>query len=110
MKKDYELIFIYNSRDSVFEASRKKIQDILSQHKAKIIKEEDMGIRKLAYEVKKNKEGHYYLYHLRVNGEKIKQMSRDFRLSEEILKHMFVRKDYIPPRQFRKKPELQRSR
>ena len=62
---------------------------------ANITKEEDLGIKKLAYEVKKNKEGHYLCYEFEVEENKkelaIKEIERFYRITDEIIKFIIVR-------------------
>ena len=101
MKKKYEAIFIYDQQDAVFKSSIEKTKAIFSGYGVDITSEEDMGKKKLAYEVKKKKEGHYYLYHIKVDGSKIAQIEKDLRLDEDILRHLFVRIDYLQPRRFK---------
>ena len=101
MKKKYEVIFIYNKKQNIFESSLEKTKSIFSDHRVDITSEEDMGIKKLAYEIKKNKEGHYYLFHLKVAGSKIATIEKDIYLDEAILKHLFVKIDHKKPRKFK---------
>lgn len=57
---------------------------------------EDLGIRKLAYEIRKNKEGHYLVYQFEkeeINNNEILEIERFYRITEEIIKYIVVRKD-----------------
>lgn len=61
---------------------------------AKLTNKEDCGIRKLAYEIKKNTEGHFFLYQFELNSEKkdnIKEIERFYRITDEIIKYIIVK-------------------
>ena len=54
---------------------------------------EEMGKRKLAYEVKKNKEGYYVLFNFDAEPASIAELERNYRITDEIIKFITVKKD-----------------
>ena len=62
---------------------------------SKITAKEDYGIKRLAYEIKNNKEGHYYIFQFEVNEENkttaIHEIERFYRITDEIMKFIIVR-------------------
>ena len=54
---------------------------------------EEMGKRKLAYEVKKNKEGYYVLINFEANPALIAELERNYRITDEVIKFIVVRKE-----------------
>lgn len=92
----YESIIIVDPNLSESELSKfiAKTEDKIEEF-AKIIKKEDMGIKKLAYEINKNHEGHYYIYELEVSDNKAKkaiaEIERFYRISDEIIKFLNVK-------------------
>ena len=54
---------------------------------------EEMGKRKLAYEVKKNKEGYYVLINFEAKPELIAELERNYRITDEVIKFIVVRKE-----------------
>ena len=52
-----------------------------------------MGQRELAYEMKKYKNGYYFLYVVEANNEAIAEFDRLARISENILRHLIIRID-----------------
>ena len=101
MKKRYEAVFVYDKQKAVFKSSIQKTRSIFSEHGVDIAKEEDLGVKKLAYEIKKKKEGHYYLYHVKFNGSKLPAIEKDIYLNEDILRHLFVRVHFRRSRRFK---------
>ena len=53
---------------------------------------EEMGKRKLANEVKKNKEGIYVVINFEANPGLIAELERNYRITDEIIKFIVVKK------------------
>lgn len=90
----YESIIIINP--SVEEQGVKELTqrftDLINQN-GKVESVEDMGKRKLAYEVKKNKEGIYVLFTFEANPDSITELERNYRITDEVIKFIVVRTD-----------------
>lgn len=50
------------------------------------------GKRRLAYEVKKFREGYYVLLHFRGHPEAARELERVFRISEDVIRYLIVRR------------------
>ena len=92
----YETVFIINP--SVEEAGVKeltqKFSDLINSD-GKVESVEEMGKRKLAYEIKKNVEGIYMLINIEANPALIKELERVYRITDEVIKFIVVRKDEV---------------
>ena len=90
----YETVMILDC--NISEEDRKnaieKIKNYIEKN-GEIKKTEDMGKKKLAYEIKKNKEGYYYIIEFTTNPENITELERIYRITDEILKFIVVRQD-----------------
>lgn len=90
----YETIFIINS--SVEEKGIKdliqKFSDLINND-GKVESVEELGKKKLAYEIKKNTEGFYVLINFEANPDSIKELERIYRITDEVIKFIVVRKD-----------------
>ena len=51
------------------------------------------GMKKLAYDIKKNKEGNYVVINFEAKPELIKELERIYRITDEVIKFIVVRKD-----------------
>ena len=93
--RDYEIMFIV--KPDLEEAAIKKEADnlkkVLTDHKAKIVEEKAMGQRELAYEIKKYKNGYYFLFVVEAEPEATKEFDRLARINENLLRHLIVRVD-----------------
>ncbi len=94
----YETVFI--ARQDV---SAKQVEDyakdfskIVNDNGGTVKKVESWGLRNLAYKIKKNKKGHYTLIHIDAPAAAIKEMERNIKLNEDVLRHMTVRIDEFP--------------
>ena len=91
----YESVIILKS-----DLSKNKLDEITSTIDKLIekysikIEKQDLGIKKLAYEIKKNKEGHYYMYQFEIkenlNKDAISEIEKNYRMTDEILKFITV--------------------
>lgn len=54
---------------------------------------DELGKRKLAYEVKKNKEGYYVIFNFEAKPTLIAELERNYRITDEVIKFIVVRKE-----------------
>lgn len=69
-----------------------KFSDLINTE-GKVESVEEMGKRKLAYEVKKNKEGYYVLINFEAKPELIAELERNYRITDEVIKFMTIKVD-----------------
>ena len=88
----YETIFIADpdlqdeARNNLFE----KFKGILLQEGGILANFDDWGNKKLAYEISKKSRGHYVCMTYGGTGDLVKELERNFRLDEKILKYMTI--------------------
>ncbi len=90
----YESVIIVNP--NLDEAGLKAIEDKITgliNENGKVESFENMGKRKLAYEIKKKAEGVYFLYNFEANPEAITEIERNYRIADDIMKFIVIRKD-----------------
>ncbi len=90
----YESIIIINP--SLSEQENKEIitkfTDLINTD-GKVENVDEMGLRKLAYEIQKNTEGYYVVYTFEANPQLIAELERVYRITDGIMKFITVRKD-----------------
>ena len=52
----------------------------------------ELGKKKLAYEIKKNKEGYYVVFDFAAKPSLIAELERNYRITDEILKFIVIKK------------------
>lgn len=88
----YESVVIINpsvEEEKVKELSQ-KFTDIINND-GKVEKVEELGKKKLAYEVKKNKEGYYIVIYFEANPELIAELERNYRIIDEVIKFITIK-------------------
>ena len=88
--RKYELITIYPVEDEKYNAGLAAVKADLAKFGAEIEKEEPFGDRDLTYVVKKQKRGRFVLFNVKVNPAKIVEIETQFKLNDDLIKHMFV--------------------
>ena len=90
----YESIIIINPNltEEAIKALEDKFTGLINEN-GKVESVENMGKKKLAYEVKKNKEGFYMLFNFEAKPDSIAELERNYRITDEILKFIVVRKE-----------------
>lgn len=89
--RQYELVAIYPSEDDQFRLGKEAVAAELAKVNAADIKEEDMGDRQLAYIIRKRERGHYILYTLNLDPQKVLPLERAFKLVPNLLKYLLVK-------------------
>ena len=69
-----------------------KFSDLINTE-GKVESVDELGKRKLAYEVKKNKEGYYIIFYFEAKADVIFELERNYRINENIIKFITLRKD-----------------
>jgi len=72
-------------------AQIQKILDVIVAQNGEILVVDDMGTRKLAYEVKKHKRGYYTVVYYKAQGGVIAEIERNLRINENIIKFLSVK-------------------
>lgn len=68
---------------------------LLDEQGGKVTKQEYWGLRSLAYQIKKNRKGHYVLLNIEAPAAAIQEMERNMRLSEDVLRYLTIRMDEL---------------
>jgi small subunit ribosomal protein S6 len=69
------------------------VKSIIEKNSGEIVATNDMGSRKLAYEISKNKRGYYYVCYFRAPTEAIIEIERNYRINENILRFIFIKSE-----------------
>lgn len=96
----YELMYIIDSSLEPEEISRvkKEVDNFLTSEGSDIYSKSDWGRTRLAYEIEKQKYGHYIVLRFSAKPSLIKQLREKFGLMDAILSHLCVSLDEEPER------------
>lgn len=89
--KNYELVYVVrpNAEDEVKEAVLNKIQEVISAN-GEVEKVDTWGNRKLAYQIAKFSEGFYVLVNFKASADLPKELDRNLKINENVIRHMIV--------------------
>ena len=90
----YESIIIVspNVDEAGLKALEEKFTGLINEN-GKVESVENMGKRKLAYEIKKFSEATYLLFNFEAKPASIAELERVYRITDDIIKYIVVRKE-----------------
>jgi len=92
----YETVFILNpvlSEDQIKETVQ-KFKELLKESKAKIVAEENWGLKKMAYSIQKKRTGFYYLMEFTTDDhEIISKLEIAYKRDERLMRWLTVKLD-----------------
>jgi len=91
--KHYELLFVLKPTLTEEENKAKFdfVKSVLENNGCEIASVNDMGVRKLAYEIQKFERGHYYVVYFKGEPKVIDEILRNLRYAEEIIRFMNIK-------------------
>lgn len=89
--RQYELVAVFPSEEELFRQGKDAVAAELAKEGAAEVKETDMGDRQLAYSIKKRERGHYVLFTMNLDPQKVTPAERIFKLNPNLLKYLFVK-------------------
>ena len=90
----YESVVIINPNveENALKELIERFQTLINTD-GKVEQVNELGKKKLAYEVKKNKEGYYVVYDFEANPSLIAELERNYRITDEVIKFIVVKKE-----------------
>ncbi|MBU6427580.1 MAG: 30S ribosomal protein S6, partial [Cyanobacteria bacterium REEB65] len=83
--------------DEQVDAVLKKTEDYVTRNGGEVVRSEKKGKKRLAYECKDQRDGHYLLLNFTLDPTGITELERFFRLTDEIVRHLVLRQDEAGP-------------
>ncbi len=92
--RDYEVLYIVRADldDEKVQDAVKRVNTLIERSGGTIERTNLWGKRRLAYEVKHQKEGSYVLQDFQHDPERIAELEAILKITEEVLRHLIVRK------------------
>jgi len=91
--KHYELLFVLKPTLTEEENKAKfdEIMSVLEKNGCEVASVNDMGVRKLAYEILKYERGHYYVIYFKAKPSVIDEILRNLRYNEDVIRFLNVK-------------------
>jgi small subunit ribosomal protein S6 len=94
----YECVYI--ARQELTAAQTEQLSDdlalIVTRNSGEIKNREYWGLKNLAYKIRKNRKGHYTLFHIESPSDTIVELERNMGLNEDILRYLTIKMDEVP--------------
>ena len=90
---NYETLFVLKPTLTEEEIAKniEAVQNVITANGGEIAATDKVGMRDLAYEVQKNKRGYYTIIYYKAPGSAIKEIERNFRINENVIRFMTVK-------------------
>ena len=93
--RDYELVLVLRPdvEDEGIERALERVSGFVASHGGEVAQVDRWGRRKLAYPISRHLEGQYIVSQLRLEPRDASELEGTIRLTEEVMRHLLVRKD-----------------
>lgn len=91
---NYESIIIIN--DEISEERKEEVVNKFTtflNDNGNVTKVEDLGKKRLAYEVKKHQYGYYFIFEFDTESSNIAELERLYRITDEVLKFITIKRE-----------------
>jgi small subunit ribosomal protein S6 len=91
----YELVLIVNASltEDDLTGVLTKVNDLITKQGGTVTDTNQWGKRKFAYPINKQSEGNYVLEKVQINPTALKELENNFKLSNDILRYLFIREN-----------------
>lgn len=95
MVRDYELMYIVRPDldEDGLKAATESVETLINGLGGSVLKTTMWGKRRLAYEVKHLRDGHYVICHVQLDGAKVADLERALRIHDTVFRHLLVLRD-----------------
>ena len=93
MLNNYEtiLITVPDIAEDAVKVIKSRVEASISKESGEVVKFDDWGVKKLAYEISHNKKGKYLYYNFKANPGVVLDIERNLRLDERVLRFLTIR-------------------
>ena len=91
----YEIMFIVKAtmESEQVKATADNMQAIITSANSKVVEFKELGEKKLAYPIKKEINGYYFVMQVEATKEAIAELDRKALLDENVLRHLIIKLD-----------------
>lgn len=93
--RDYELTVVISPdvAEEDVPAAIERLTTAVSSRGGEVLDVRQWGRRRLAYPINRHTEGNYLITQIKLDPERAHELESGFAISEEVLRHLLVRKD-----------------
>ncbi len=93
--RNYEMVLIVHpdKEGDDLTAVVEDVESLIDRNDGRVLEIEPWGLRKLAYPIKKQQEGYYFVLQSDMEPKSVAEIDRNLRLMEPVIRHLIVRND-----------------
>ena len=93
--RNYETLFILDPDipEDDIDGEIERIKGYIEKSKGNVVELDKWGARRLAYEIRKKRQGFYVLVRFLADSSSIHDLDSDLKLDDRILRHIIVKKE-----------------
>lgn len=91
----YEMMFIVKTTidEEAVKTTAENLKSVITSMKGEITDSKELGNKKIAYPIKKEITGYYFVVNFNASNETVAELDRKARIDENVLRHMIIRLD-----------------
>ena len=91
----YEMMFIVKAtiEEAKVAEVAENLKSVITSMEGEITDSKDLGQKKLAYPIKKELTGFYFVVNFNADNETVAELDRKARIDEAVIRHMIIRLD-----------------
>lgn len=91
----YEMMFIVKAtmEESNVKAAAENVKKLAESLSAKVESFKEMGQKKLAYPIKKEISGYYFVMTMAASKDTVKEVNRKMSIDENVIRHLIIKLD-----------------
>ena len=89
----YEIMFIVKSTldEETIKKTSEDLQKLINIKPCKVVEFKEMGRKKLAYPIKKEVSGYYFVMNVEATHETLAEFDRKVTINENVLRHLIIK-------------------
>lgn len=95
MMRNYEILYVLRPdlTEEVVQANREKFNTLITNNGGEIVKVDEMGKRRLAYEIQDFKEGIYTVVYFQGTNDTVNELDRVIKITEDVIRYLIVKEE-----------------
>jgi len=92
MLRNYEMALIVDSQlqEDGVEKTVQRYRDLITTHEGSVHRTDTWGVRKLAYEIRKQQQAHYTFVQFQGQPATLEELDRACRMDDSVLRHLVI--------------------
>ncbi|UFJ40430.1 30S ribosomal protein S6 [Brevibacillus humidisoli] len=93
--RQYEVMYVLRPdlEEEKVKANVARYSEIVTNYGGEITNLQELGKRRLAYEIKKFRDGYYVLMNFKANPDAVAEAERLMKISDDVIRFLFVKED-----------------